>query len=178
MTKWWNWVLAFALFCLLFVAIPLSLTDDDNKEQLVNMFHDYIQKFNKTYKNDTDEFETRFQHFVESVKEIRKLNAAHNGPEHLRGKFGLTSLSDMSKAEYKDLHLSDEKMKKKRHTCMARVGINTKMLRNQMGRDIMIWKMTMTITKPTAAISESDLLQMSHTTMFMSLLGRKGPYSL
>lgn len=66
MKKWWNWVLGFALFCLLFVAIPLSLSENDSKEELKPMFDDYLKKFNKTYKNNTDEYETRFQHFVVS----------------------------------------------------------------------------------------------------------------
>ncbi|KAJ0172569.1 hypothetical protein K1T71_011708 [Dendrolimus kikuchii] len=112
MKKWWNWVLGFALFCLLFVAIPLSLSVDDSKEELKPMFDDYIQKFNKTYKNNTDEYETRLQHFVASVREINELNAASRGPEQYRAKFGLTKLSDMSKAEYKDIHLSDERLEK------------------------------------------------------------------
>nr|ARV79892.1 cathepsin O [Antheraea pernyi] len=115
MKKWWNWVLGFALFCLLFVAIPLTLTNDGSKEELLPMFDNYIQKFNKSYKNNTDEYTTRFEHFVASVKEIKELNAAARGPEEHRARYGLTKLSDMSKLEYKDLHLSDERIRKPPH---------------------------------------------------------------
>lgn len=50
-----------------------------------------------------------------SVREINELNAASRGPEQYRAKFGLTRLSDMSKAEYKDIHLSDERLQKSPH---------------------------------------------------------------
>ncbi|KAG6440257.1 hypothetical protein O3G_MSEX001181 [Manduca sexta] len=112
MNKWWNWVLGFALFCLLFVAIPLSVSKNKTKEQLKPMFDQYIQKFNKSYKDKPDEYETRFAHFVSSMQEIEELNAASRGPDEHKAKFGLTRLSDMSKLEYKQLHLSDEQIEK------------------------------------------------------------------
>lgn len=64
MKKWWNWVLGIALFCLLFLAIPLSYSGKRNKEQYQPMFDEYIEKFNKSYKNKPDEYELRFQHFM------------------------------------------------------------------------------------------------------------------
>lgn len=48
------------------------------------------------------------------MQEIEKLNAASRGPESQRAKYGLTKLSDMSKAEFKEIHLSDEKPRHKR----------------------------------------------------------------
>lgn len=63
MKKWWNWVLAIALFCLLFLAIPLSYPTKRTKEQLKLMFDDYVEKFNKSYKNKPDEYALRFKHF-------------------------------------------------------------------------------------------------------------------
>lgn len=65
MMKWWDWLLAFALFCLLFVAIPIRLTRQKSIEELKPMFDDYLAKFNKSYPNP-DEYTTRFQHFVVS----------------------------------------------------------------------------------------------------------------
>lgn len=64
MTKWWNWVLGIALFCLLFLAIPLSYSGKRTKEQYKSMFDEYIEKFNKSYKNKPDEYELRLQHFM------------------------------------------------------------------------------------------------------------------
>lgn len=52
-----------ALFCLLFIAIPLTFSDDEN-EKLKPMFDNYIQKFNKTYKDNPEEYEARFKYFV------------------------------------------------------------------------------------------------------------------
>lgn len=37
------------------------------------------------------------------------------GPDDHKARYGLTRLSDMSKAEYKEVHLSDEKQKKSPH---------------------------------------------------------------
>ncbi|XP_045453423.1 cathepsin O-like [Melitaea cinxia] len=109
MKKWWNWFLAFALLSLLFVAIPLTYPRTKNKEELRPMFDSYIEKFNKSYKNNPVEYETRLEHFCASVQEIDTLNAASRGPIHLRAKYGLTKLSDMSKDEFHEIHLSDEK---------------------------------------------------------------------
>ncbi|KAH9643824.1 hypothetical protein HF086_002322 [Spodoptera exigua] len=111
MNKWWNWVLGFALFCLLFVAIPISLSRQKSVEELKPMFDDYIAKFNKTYATP-EEYSARFQHFVASVQEIELLNAASRGPDHCKAKYGLTKLSDMSKTEFKEQHLADEKLTK------------------------------------------------------------------
>lgn len=111
MNKWWNWVLGFALFCLLFVAIPISLSRQKSVEELKPMFDDYITKFNKSYATP-EEYSARFQHFVASVQEIELLNAASRGPDHCKAKYGLTKLSDMSKTEFKEQHLADEKLMK------------------------------------------------------------------
>ncbi|KAL0879596.1 hypothetical protein ABMA27_003322 [Loxostege sticticalis] len=112
MAKWWNWVLGIALFSLLFLAIPLSYSPKRTKEQLMPMFDDYIEKFNKSYKNKPEEYAVRFEHFMASMNEIDRLNSESRGPDHLKARYGLTKLSDMSAAEYKELHLSDEKLAK------------------------------------------------------------------
>lgn len=52
---------------------------------------------------------TTLKMFQASVQEIDTLNAASRGPDHLRAKYGLTKLSDMSKDEFNEIHLSDEK---------------------------------------------------------------------
>ncbi|CAH2087833.1 unnamed protein product [Euphydryas editha] len=109
MKKWWNWFLAFALVSLLFIAIPLTYPRTKTKEQLRPLFDSYIEKFNKSYKNNPEEYEKRLEHFCASVQEIDILNAASRGPDHLRAKYGLTKLSDMSKDEFHEIHLSDEK---------------------------------------------------------------------
>ncbi|XP_075982157.1 cathepsin O-like [Anticarsia gemmatalis] len=111
MKKWWNWVLGFSLCCLAFLAIPLTLSRQKSIQELKPMFDEYIQKFNKSYRNP-EEYDTRFQHFVASVREIEKLNAGSRGPDHCKAKYGLTRLSDMSKTEFKEIHLSDERQHK------------------------------------------------------------------
>ncbi|CAG4990425.1 unnamed protein product [Colias eurytheme] len=116
MKKWWNWVLAFALACLLLVVIPLSYPGGKSKEELRPMFEEYVQKYNKTYKNNPAEYETRFEHFVASVQEIDDLNSKSRGPEQQRAKYGLTHLSDMSKAEFEEIHLSDEQPNRRQST--------------------------------------------------------------
>ncbi|CAH2258040.1 jg26741 [Pararge aegeria aegeria] len=64
MAKWWNWILVLALVCLTLVAIPLTYPGYETKEEIRSMFDKYIQQFNKTYKNNTAEYETRLGHFV------------------------------------------------------------------------------------------------------------------
>lgn len=66
MLKWWNWLLAFSLCCLLFVVLPLMLSSEPSEETLKPMFDDYIQKYNKSYAN-LQEYSTRFQHFVVGI---------------------------------------------------------------------------------------------------------------
>lgn len=46
------------------------------------------------------------------MNEIDRLNSESRGPNHLKARYGLTKLSDMSATEYKELHLSDEKLTK------------------------------------------------------------------
>ncbi|XP_072945394.1 cathepsin O-like [Epargyreus clarus] len=115
MKKWWTWLLLIALVCLLFIFTSMRYTGPPTKEELRPMFDEYIKKFNKTYKDDPVEYESRLTHFVASVQEIEALNAASRGPESNRAQYGLTKLSDMSKGEYKDLHLSDEMPAKRTH---------------------------------------------------------------
>lgn len=47
-----------------------------------------------------------------NLQEIDRLNSLSKGEEDHRARYGLTKLSDLSKDEYKDLHLSDEKITK------------------------------------------------------------------
>ncbi|CAH0397070.1 unnamed protein product [Chilo suppressalis] len=110
--NWWTWVLGIVLFCLLFIVVPISYSASTSKEQLKPIFDQYIEKYNKSYKNNPEEYETRFQHFLVSMSEIDRLNSESRGPEQYRARYGPTKLSDMSPTEYKDLHLSDEKLTK------------------------------------------------------------------
>lgn len=68
MQKWWNWILFIALVCLLFIAIPLTYTTSPSgtKDSIRPMFDEYIKKYNKSYKNNPAEYETRLEHFVVS----------------------------------------------------------------------------------------------------------------
>ncbi|KAM3966024.1 cathepsin O [Aphomia sociella] len=111
MSKWWNWVLGLALLTLLFLAIPFKSSGQE-KEALLVQYNDYLEKFNKSYKNNPDEYEKRFEHFIASVREIELLNGQSRGSDQYRARYGLTRLSDMSKTEYKEIHLSDERMQK------------------------------------------------------------------
>ncbi|CAF4762594.1 unnamed protein product [Pieris macdunnoughi] len=120
MKKWWNWILTFALLCLLFVAIPLSYSGGRSKEELRPMFEEYVKKYNKSYFNNSAEYETRFEHFVASVQEIDELNSRSRGPEQYRAKYGLTHLSDMSKIEFQELHLADEQPHRRKDSHRSR----------------------------------------------------------
>lgn len=50
-----------------------------------------------------------------NLGEIDRLNSLSKGEDEHRARYGLTRLSDMSKDEYRDIHLSDEKMVKAPH---------------------------------------------------------------
>ncbi|VVD01681.1 unnamed protein product [Leptidea sinapis] len=115
MTKWWNWILGIAIVCLMLLVIPLTYTGSKSKEELRPLFDEYVEKFNKSYKNNDTEYEMRFEHFVASVREIDALNAASRGPEECRAKYGLTHISDLSKEEFAEIHLSDEQPHRRRH---------------------------------------------------------------
>ncbi|KAI5630970.1 papain family cysteine protease domain-containing protein [Phthorimaea operculella] len=110
MQKWWNWLIALAVICLLLIAIPISFNGKSKQQLMRPIFDEYIKKFNKTYKDNIPEYETRLKYFMDSMEEIDRLNAESRGPEEHKARYGPTRLSDMSKLEYKELHLSDEKM--------------------------------------------------------------------
>lgn len=67
MKKWWNWLLAFALFCFMFVVVPYALTRPTSEKDLKPFFDDYLKQFNKSYRTP-EEYLTRFQHFMVSTK--------------------------------------------------------------------------------------------------------------
>lgn len=50
-----------------------------------------------------------------NLEEIDRLNSQSHGEEEHRARYGLTKLSDLSKDEYRDIHLLDEKMNKSPH---------------------------------------------------------------
>ncbi|KAJ2941129.1 hypothetical protein O0L34_g10364 [Tuta absoluta] len=112
MQKWWNWLIALAVICLLLIAIPISFNGKSKQQLMKPIFDEYIKKFNKTYKDNIPEYETRLKYFMDSMEEIDRLNAESRGPDEHRARYGPTRLSDMSKLEYKEIHLSDEKMTK------------------------------------------------------------------
>lgn len=111
-SKWCNWVLAILLFTFIFIAIPLHYYKSSKREMLKPMFENYVKKHNKSYRSDPDEYNKRFEHFLESMDEIERLNAESRGSDESRARYGLTYLSDMSKEEFKNLHLSDEAITK------------------------------------------------------------------
>ncbi|XP_052749750.1 cathepsin O-like [Galleria mellonella] len=108
MCKWWVWVLSIVFLYLLYSAI----TSSGNEGALLARYDIYLEKFNKSYKNNLTEYKIRFGHFVASVREIDELNALSRGSDEYRALYGLTKLSDMSKSEYKNIHLSDERILK------------------------------------------------------------------
>ncbi|XP_059060979.1 cathepsin O-like [Achroia grisella] len=110
MSKWWPWLFG-ATLCLLFLLILITYSGDE-EEILLARYNDYLEKFNKSYKNHPSEYKTRFEHFVASVREIDRLNGQSRGSDLSRARYGLTKLSDMSKSEYRDIHLSDEQVQR------------------------------------------------------------------
>lgn len=60
-------MIAIALICLLFIAIPISYSG--GKQKLVQLqFDEYLQKFNKSYKENPAEYETRLKYFTVSFR--------------------------------------------------------------------------------------------------------------
>lgn len=66
MKKWWSWLLLLVLVCLLFIILSLRYSEPNTMEELRPMFDEYIEKFNKTYKDDPAEYKLRLTHFVVS----------------------------------------------------------------------------------------------------------------
>lgn len=64
-------MIAIILICLLFIAIPISYSGGKQKQQLMQpMFDEYIQKFNKSYKDDPAEYQIKFNHFMVSCAQF------------------------------------------------------------------------------------------------------------
>lgn len=109
MATWKNCCIGIAIVSLLFLAIPIKIDGPGNKDSLESTFKEYIRKYNKTYNNNTA-YEKRFDNFKKSMEEIEKLNQYSTSSEH-SAKYGPTIFSDMSKDEFSEIHLSDEKPK-------------------------------------------------------------------
>lgn len=70
MRNWWNWVLVIGLLSLLFIAVPLMYPSTSKMDSFREKFDDYLNKFNKTYRNNTPEYETRLKHFIVSMNNV------------------------------------------------------------------------------------------------------------
>ncbi|XP_044731291.1 uncharacterized protein LOC123294240 [Chrysoperla carnea] len=67
----------------------------DDHEIHLGLFHDYIQKFNKTYETKI-EYKRRFNIFKQNMKKIKELNQYEQGT----AKYGTTMFTDMTRKEF------------------------------------------------------------------------------
>lgn len=65
----------------------------------------FIEKYNKPYKNGTDEFQQRFEVFKANLLQIEELNKPYRQDDS--AVFGITEFSDMTQTEFKERYLSD-----------------------------------------------------------------------
>jgi hypothetical protein len=68
----------------------------------LNLFQDYVQRYNKPYINDTDTFQTRFLVFKESLRRHKWLNSyeTENGGSAV---YGVNKFSDLTPQEFKGI---------------------------------------------------------------------------
>lgn len=67
MKKWWIWTLGGATVCVVVILIVIHCWDITSEQNMKLKFDEYIEKFNKSYKSKSKEYETRFQHFKVSL---------------------------------------------------------------------------------------------------------------
>ncbi|GBP17814.1 Cathepsin O [Eumeta japonica] len=98
-----------------FVSAWESVPDDKHKNLVARLLMEEQLKTKKeeAMQSTSSAFVAReIEKKKASLKEIEKLNSESVGPEGHRARYGLTPLSDMSKVEFRDIHLSDEKISK------------------------------------------------------------------
>ncbi|XP_022191794.1 cathepsin O [Nilaparvata lugens] len=113
---WGEFVKKLAIFGLLCLVIPVNIDKTNTKEERL-LFEAYIKKYNKHYKNNTEEYHTRLRHFRNALENIDKLNSQHGKGDHAM--YGLNEFSDLSPEEFSKRHLrkvSAEKIRSHSHT--------------------------------------------------------------
>jgi cathepsin O len=68
----------------------------------LNLFQDYVQRYNKPYINDTDTFLTRFLVFKESLRRHKWLNS-YETENSGSAVYGVNKFSDLTPQEFKGI---------------------------------------------------------------------------
>lgn len=89
-------IISFALFVLFSSATALA--------DIENTFLTFINNYQKTYVNGTDEFYYRLSIFEENLRHAESLNRANGS--HGEAVFGVTKFSDLTKEEFSDKYLN------------------------------------------------------------------------
>ncbi|OAD61198.1 Cathepsin O [Eufriesea mexicana] len=82
---------------LCFLAIRIKVYPDNSNADS-KLFENYVTRFNKSYTNDSSEYEERFKRFQKSLRHIEKMNNLRSLQESAY--YGLTEYSDMSEDEF------------------------------------------------------------------------------
>nr|XP_033323571.1 cathepsin O-like isoform X1 [Megalopta genalis] len=95
--EWRTIVLTVLAVSLCFAVIPIRVGPDVSTED-VKLFEDYVTRYNKSYKNEPEEYDKRFKRFQRSLRHIDTMNGLRSSRESAY--FGLTKYSDMSENEF------------------------------------------------------------------------------
>ncbi|XP_076641409.1 cathepsin O [Halictus rubicundus] len=95
--EWKTVVLAAVIVSLCFLGIPIRVGPDVSPKD-VKLFEDYVTRYNKSYRDKPEEYETRFKRFQRSLRHIETMNGLRSSQESAY--YGLTAYSDMSENEF------------------------------------------------------------------------------
>nr|XP_031839997.1 cathepsin O-like isoform X2 [Nomia melanderi]XP_031839998.1 cathepsin O-like isoform X2 [Nomia melanderi] len=95
--EWKTVVYIVLIVSLCFLAIPIRVDPDHNSED-VKLFETYVARYNKSYRNNPEEYEERFKQFQRSLRHIEKMNGFRSSQESAY--YGLTPYTDMSEDEF------------------------------------------------------------------------------
>ncbi|XP_026463022.1 cathepsin O-like isoform X2 [Ctenocephalides felis] len=101
MAKIWTIVELIIIVLLCFFAIPIRIERPVEYED--NVFQEFVQRHNRSYKDNSTEYAIRFEIFKKSLREIGQMNAKR--VDDNSAIYGVTEYSDLTRREYQNVLL-------------------------------------------------------------------------
>ncbi|EZA49885.1 cathepsin O isoform X1 [Ooceraea biroi] len=112
--EWRTVVTIVLVVSLCFFMVPIRVEPDKNVED-AKLFANYIDRYNKSYKDNPEEYKKRFERFQRSLQHIERMNGFRSSQESAY--YGLTEFSDLSGDEFLERTLMpDLSVRSQKHT--------------------------------------------------------------
>lgn len=109
MVEWRSIFVTVGFIILCFFAIPIKIKNVSNVEERA-LFDTFTKKYNRSYNDHPEEYESRFKIFQESLEQIKKLNS-HENDKYPTAFYGITKFADINGQEFDDKYLTYEHKK-------------------------------------------------------------------